>query len=287
MDMAKIAEEHGLERVGGRPSLPQYIKQLITRSDFTYTLAKYRMQSENERNRLGMLWVLLRPAFSALIYGTVFGFIMKGATARPDDFAPFVVIGVFVLEFFNTSMNGGAKSIISNASLVQSLPFPRIVLPIAKVFQNLLNFIPTLLFMMLLAMMWGARPAWDWFLFIPLVILFWIFNQGVAFIFARITVHFRDLSQVIPFISRMIFYTSGVFFDLKVMVEKINPDPSWQVFADWQPLNNVLAIARGILMVGRDVPYDYFWHLAIWAFGIFIIGFVFFWQAEERYGRDE
>lgn len=37
MDMAKLAEEHGLERVGGRPSLPEYIKQLITRSDFTYT----------------------------------------------------------------------------------------------------------------------------------------------------------------------------------------------------------------------------------------------------------
>src|SRR5690625_78309 len=101
------------------------------------------MQSENERNRLGMLWVLLRPSFSALIYGTVFGVIMQGATARPPDFAPFVVIGVFVLEFFNTSMNGGAKSIIGNASLVQSLPFPRIVLPIAIVFQNLLNFIPT------------------------------------------------------------------------------------------------------------------------------------------------
>ena len=285
MDMARLAAEHGLERVGGRPSLPQYVKQLLNRSDFTYTLAKYRMQSENERNRLGMAWVLLRPSFSALIYGTVFGVIMQGATARPPDFAPFVVIGVFILEFFNTSMNGGAKSIISNASLVQSLPFPRIVLPIAKVFQNLLDFIPTLLFMALIVILFGARPDWDWFLFIPLVFLFWVFNQGVAFIFARATVHFRDLSQVTPFISRMIFYTSGVFFDLKVMVEKINP--ALQPFADWQPINNVLSIARGILMKDGVVPYDYFWHLAIWAFGIFIIGFVFFWQAEERFGRDE
>lgn len=285
MDMAKLAAEHGLERVGGRPSLPQYVKQLINRSDFIFTLARYRMQSENERNRLGMLWVLLRPAFSALIYGTVFGVIMKGASARPDDFAPFVIIGVFVLEFFNSSMNGGAKSIITNASLVQSLPFPRIVLPVATVFQNLLNFIPTLLFMGVLVMLWGARPGWDWFLFIPLVLLFWVFNQGVAFIFARVTVHFRDLSQVIPFISRMIFYTSGVFFDLKVMVDKLNP--AWQPFADWQPLNNVLAIARGILMKDGVIPYDYFWHLAIWAVAIFVVGFVFFWQAEERYGRDE
>ena len=49
----------------------------------------------------------------------------------------------------------------------------------------------------------------------------------------------------------------------------------------------MLAIARGLLMKGGVVPYDYFWHLAIWAVAIFIFGFVFFWQAEERYGRDE
>ncbi|WP_309131129.1 ABC transporter permease [Brevibacterium sp.] len=285
MDMAKLAAEHGLERVGGRPSLPEYVKELWQRSDFTLTLARYRIQSENERNRLGMLWVVLRPSFSALIYGLVFGFIMKGVGARPDDFVPFVIIGVFSLEFFNSSMNGGAKSIIQNASLVQSLPFPRIVLPIATVLQNLLNFMPTLALMIILSMIWGSRPSWDWLLFIPLVLIFWVFNQGIAFIFARITVHFRDLSQVIPFISRMIFYTSGVFFNLNDMIQKVAP--GWQPFADWHPLNNVLAISRGILMKNMTVPYEYFFNLSVWAVVVFVFGFVFFWRAEERYGRDE
>ncbi len=285
MDMAKLAAEHGLERVGGRPSLPEYVKELWQRSDFTLTLARYRIQSENERNRLGMLWVVLRPSFSALIYGIVFGFIMSGVGARPADFVPFVIIGVFSLEFFNSSMNGGAKSIIQNASLVQSLPFPRIVLPIATVLQNLLNFMPTLALMIILAMIWGSRPSWEWLLFIPLVLIFWIFNQGIAFIFARITVHFRDLSQVIPFISRMIFYTSGVFFNLNDMIQRVAP--GWQAFADWHPLNNVLAISRGILMKNMSVPYEYFFNLSVWAVVVFVFGFVFFWRAEERYGRDE
>ncbi len=49
----------------------------------------------------------------------------------------------------------------------------------------------------------------------------------------------------------------------------------------------MLSISRGILMKGYEIPYEYFGYFAIWAFGIFIFGFVFFWQAEERYGRDE
>ncbi|MGW9825564.1 teichoic acid transport system permease protein [Brevibacterium pityocampae] len=281
MSMSELAAANSLERVGARPSLSSYLGEVWRRRDFTYSLAKYRIQSENERNRLGMLWVVLRPILSAMVYGLVFGLILAGQ--RPENFVPFLIIGVFFLEFFNTSMNGGAKSIISNTALVQSLPFPRMVLPIATVLQNLLNFMPTLLLMFVLTMLWGARPSLYWFLFIPLIALFYLFNQGVALIFARLTVHVRDLSQFVPFISRLIFYTSGVFFDPRTVLE---PYPTLQALYAWHPLNEVLSIARGILLDEYTIPWDYWWKLAIWAVVILVVGTVFFWKAEERYGRE-
>ena len=281
MSMSELAAANSLERVGARPSFTDYVTEVWRRRDFTYSLAKYRIQSENERNRLGMLWVVLRPILSAMVYGLVFGLILAGM--RPANFVPFLIIGVFFLEFFNTSMNGGAKSIISNTALVQSLPFPRMVLPIATVLQNLLNFMPTLLLMFVLTMLWGARPNLSWFLFIPLIALFYLFNQGVALIFARLTVHVRDLSQFVPFISRLIFYTSGVFFDPRTVLE---PYPTLQAIYAWHPLNEVLAIARGILLDEYSIPWDYWWKLAIWAVVILVVGTVFFWKAEERYGRE-
>lgn len=281
-ELAEKAERFGLTRVGARPPLPTYLKQVWERRDFTLSLARYRIQSENERNRLGMAWVLLRPSFQALVYGTVFGFIMTGAS-RPDNFVSFLVIGVFSLEFFNSSMNGGAKAIISNTSLVQSLPFPRMVLPLAKVLENLMNFMPTLALMFILAIIFGSRPDWSWFLFIPLVALFTIFNLGVALIFSRITVHFRDLSQLIPFVSRMIFYTSGVFFDPSRLLE--GRPPILGTIYDWHPLHNVLSISRGILLEDHQMPVEYWFNFSVWAVVLVTVGTVFFWKAEERYGR--
>lgn len=281
MSMSELAAANSLERVGARPSFFAYLAEVWRRRDFTFSLARYRIQSENERNRLGMLWVILRPIFSAMVYGLVFGLILAGM--RPENFVPFLIIGVFFLEFFNNSMNAGAKSIISNTALVQSLPFPRMVLPIATVMQNLLNFMPTLLLMFVLTMLWGARPNLSWFLFIPLIALFYLFNQGVALIFARLTVHVRDLSQFVPFISRLIFYTSGVFFDPRTVLE---PYPTLQALYAWHPLNEVLSIARGILLDEYTIPWDYWWKLAIWAVVILVVGTVFFWKAEERYGRE-
>lgn len=281
MSMSDFAAEHSLERVGARASLFSYLREVWQRRDFTVTLARYRMQSTNERNRLGQLWVLLRPSFSALIYGLVFGFILAGS--RPPNFVPYVIIGVFMLEFYNSSMNGGAKSIITNTALVQSLPFPRMVLPLAKVLEEFFNFIPTLLLMAVLVMIGGDLPNLQWLLMIPLVALFAILNTGVALIFARLTVHFRDLSQFTPFISRMIFYTSGVFYDPLPLVEG---RPVLQFIFDWHPLFEVLSLGRGILMGQYEIYWDYWWHLAVWAFGLLIIGTVFFWRAEERYGRE-
>ncbi|MCT1657414.1 ABC transporter permease [Brevibacterium luteolum] len=282
MSMPEMAAKYSLDRVGARPPLTHYLKEVWRRRDFIFSLAKFRIQSENERNRLGMLWVLLRPIFSALIYGLVFGLVL--GSMRPEGFVPYVIIGVFLLEFFNSSMNGGAKSIISNSALVQSLPFPRLVLPVSTVLQNLLNFVPTLALMIILTMLWGARPEFTWFLLIPLVLIFWVFNQGVALIFARLTVHLRDLSQLVPYISRMIFYTSGVFFDPATVLDKY---PTAAAVYDWHPLYEVLAIARGILLPEYEIPVDFWWKHAIWAVVILCIGVVFFWKAEERYGRDD
>lgn len=282
MTLSEVAAQNHLGRVGARPSLPEYLRKVWQRREFIVLLARYRIQSENERNRLGMLWVLLRPTLSAGVYGLVFGFILAGA--RPKDFIAFVVIGVFLMEFFNSSMTAGAKAIISNASLVQSLPFPRMVLPVSIVFQNLLNFVPTLALMCAISLFGGATLDVSWFLLVPLVILFWIFNQGIALIFARLTVHFRDLSQFIPFISRMVFYTSGVFFDARTVVKG---HPILESFVTWQPLIEVLSLARGILMTEYAIHWDYWWKLALWAFGMLIVGVVFFWQAEERYGRED
>lgn len=284
MSQADTAARFGLTRVGARPTLGAYVRQVWERRDFTYTLARYRIQSENERNRLGMLWVLLRPIMSALVYGTIFGVIL-GSAGRPEDFVPFLVIGVFTMEFFNGALSSGAKSIIGNANLVQSLSFPRAVLPIATVAQQFMNFVPTVVLMVLLTIPFGGRPSLEWLLLIPLYALMFLFCLGVAFIAARLTVHFRDLSQFIPFISRMIFYTSGVFFSLETMAK--NYGPVVEALVAWHPLHEVLTIARGLLLPTYDVPIHFWLYFAIWSVVIFVVGAVYFWQAEERYGRDD
>ncbi len=281
MNASELAAEHGLHRVGARPPLGTYLKQTWARRDFAAQLAKSRIAAANEANRLGRVWEVLKPTLNALIYGFIFG-VIQASSSRGPNYAAFVVIGVFLFEFFASSMSQGAKSITGNRSLVQSLNFPRMTLPVSVVLQQLYTLGPMLLVMCLYVWILGEPPAWSWLLLIPLVAIYTCFNLGVALIFARLTVHLRDLTQLIPFITRLLMYTSGVLF----MVDKIFAGHPWiERLYNFHPVYLVIEIARNALMHEHPVPGIHWLTLSIISVVVLVFGVVFFWKAEERYGR--
>ena len=244
-------------------------------------MARFRLSAGQEDNRLGVLWLVIRPALNALIYGVIFG-VLQG-DKRPPDYAAYVAVGVFLFEFFSTSLTMGAKSITGNRALVQSLAFPRLTLPIAVVLENFMTLVPMLGVMGLALVVLGHPPAWEWLLMVPLLALYSLFNAGIAMIAARLTVHVRDLTQILPFINRILFYTSGVLF----AVDRILRGHPWAIeLYDYHPLYQVLQIARGLLMNQGTYEPRYWLFFAIWSVLVFVAGLLFFWVAEERYGRD-
>ena len=273
----------GLHRVGGRPTLARYLREVWRRKTFVLTLARFRTQAENDRNRLGMAWVVLRPLLNAGIYGLVFGYVLQ--TSRDvEDFVAFLVIGVLMFEFFSTCLTAGATSIIKNAALLQSLSFPRMALPLALVAQRLIQFLPMVAVMTAVAVAFGHPPRPAWLLLVPLVVLFTVFNTGLTLVVARLTVHLRDLTHVMPFVSRLFFYTSGIFYSLEQRLD----GRGWVSDAvAAQPVHEFLTLARGVLLDGPDhtAPPQFWAYATAWAVTLLVVGVVFFWAAEERYGR--
>lgn len=281
MTVADRVPGPGLHRVGARPPLVEYLQETWRRRDFAFTLAKSRLQAANEVNRLGVLWIGLRPIINAIVYGSVFG-LLQG-NSRPPDYTSFVIIGVFMFEFFGSAMNSGARSITGNRSLVQSLAFPRITLPIAAVIEQFLSLLVTVVIMLVLVTIFGDPPTVKWLLLIPLIALFTLFNTGVALICARLTVIVNDLSQLLPFISRLLMYTSGVLFQPDRVLQ--NHPTALELFR-YNPIHEVLVIARGLLLPQTHTYEPIFWgYLAGWSVLLVVVGVLVFWVAEEKYGR--
>jgi teichoic acid transport system permease protein len=270
-------QKQGLTKLGGRPTLGRYLS---------------RFRSQNEQDRLGIGWTVLGPLINAAVYGLIFGLLL-GSGTRPDNFVPYLVTGVFVFQFFSSCLSGGAKAVTGNMGLVRSLHFPRAVLPISLVLQNLFALIPMVVVLAVIVVIFGETPKPSWLLVPPALVLMAMFNLGIAFIAARVTIHVRDVAQLIPFISRVLFYVSGVFFSVSKVAEQGGAAGLLAEAMQYNPVHIFIQLVRhGLLELSAEekaseLPLVAMWGMgAAWGVGLMLIGFLYFWRAEERYGRE-
>lgn len=281
MNLADYALEHGLTRMGVRPKFRSYLKQVWARRDFAFTMSIYASESANARTRLGRWWLILLPSLQAFAYGLVFGLIL--GDLRPANFIPFLITGVFLFSFFSGSFSSGAKAITSNGGLLKTLAFPRILLPLSAVIREFINFLPQLALLPIVMVLFGQEITWDWFYLIPIAFLMFLFSTGLAMISARLTVQVKDLGKLVPFITRLMFYSSGIFFEIERVFAG---HPELLAIAVLNPVYDFISLARGALINDMQMT-AFLWLISgAWSLGIFIIGVFFFWRAEERYGRD-
>lgn len=236
-----------------------------------------------------MGWVVLNPLIQAGVYGLVFSVIMA-KDSRPDNYTAFLVVGVFTFSYFSGCFSDGAKSLISNRGMVRALHFPRAVLPLATVLQKTFELIAMVVVMAIIVMLTGELPDLDWLLIFPTFAMMGLFCGGVAFLAARLTVHMRDITQLIPFITRLFFYMSGIFY---IIGERF-ADRKLGVLLEINPLNVYISLIRYSMLEGLRGPAPDQLQISAttWALAggygvvLFIVGFLFFWQAEGLYGRD-
>ncbi|WP_296665204.1 ABC transporter permease [Demequina sp.] len=281
-DYAALAREAGLPRVGARPPLVAYFKEMWERRHFATTMARYRIEATLSENRLGLAWVVLNPLLQAAVYGLIFGVIMP-SSSRPPNFIPFLVTGFFIFTYFAQSFSQGAKAITGNASLVRSLSFPRMLLPISAVLQQLYQLVPMMIVLVVILVAFGEYPTWEWLLVVPILGLMTMFNLGVAFIAARLTVHLRDVTQIIPLITRILFYLTGIFYSLELVLAD---RPNLLKIAQLNPVHDYVALVRASMLDGQEHSTVLWVVASVSAVAFLVFGIVFFWKAEERYGHD-
>ena len=273
----------GLTEVGKRPPLGQYLADTWRMRAFALRLAGSRLISGLLPNRLGVLWIILKPLSLAIVYGTIFNFILAGA-ARPANFVPYLIVGVFVFEFFTGCFGNGSKAITGNTKLVQSFGFPRILLPISVIAEQAMRIIPVVLLLGILLLILGEPISWSWLLIVPILAVMGVFNLGVALVVARISVRTRDIQQLVPIINRVLFYASGIFFNIDGALADY---PTLLTVAHLIPTYEFISLARDVLLAGYSAPMLAWIAAPIWAFVMIVGGVIFFWQGEPRYGLSD
>jgi teichoic acid transport system permease protein len=279
---AELAARYGLSRSTARPSLPEYVRQLWERRHFILAFATARNIATYTASRLGQLWQVLTPLLNAAVYYLLFGLLLE-TDRGVENYPAFLVTGVFVFTFTQSSVQNGARSIIGNLALIRALHFPRACLPLSFTlveFQQLLISMGVLVGVVLLT---GEPITVAWVTLIPALVLLMLFNIGLSLVMARIGARIQDVTQLLPFLTRTWFYTSGVFYSIDHFTR--NAPDAVRTILSINPAAVYIDLFREALLEQHDPIANAWWLGAGWAIVAIVGGFVYFWRAEETYGR--
>ncbi|MGA5196327.1 ABC transporter permease [Streptomyces exfoliatus] len=286
-DLRALALRHGLTVSGARPSLPAYARQLWSRRAFITAFASARLTAQYSQARLGQVWQLMTPLLNAAVYYAIFGVLMNAKHGVPD-YVPFLITGIFVWTFTSQTLTAGTRAISGNLGLVRALHFPRASLPISLALQQLQQLLLSLAALVVILFGFGEFPAPSWLLAIPALFLQTLFNTGAALVLARLAARLPDVSQLMPFVLRTWMYASGAMWSIQNLASD-GRFPAGVVLAlQCNPAAVYVDLMRFALIgsyTSAQLP-PHVWALAAgWALLAFGGGFIWFWKAEETYGR--
>ncbi|MDT3400214.1 ABC transporter permease [Streptomyces sp. B1866] len=287
---AELAAKYGLSVSGARVGLGAYIRQLWERRHFILAFSQAKLTAQYSQAKLGQVWQVATPLLNALVYFLIFGLLMNGRGDMPNDmYIPFLVTGIFVFTFTQSSALAGVRAISGNLGLVRALHFPRAALPVSFALQQLQQLLFSMIVLVIVLAGFGHFPSMAWLMVIPALTLQFAFNTGLSLIMARMGSNTPDLAQLMPFLLRTWMYTSGVMYSIRGMLDKHPEAPVW---LDDVLLANPASVYIDLMRYALIDDYpasslpDHVWLLALgWSVLAAVGGFVYFWKAEESYGR--
>ena len=230
-----VFEPHAVEL----PPIKPYLQELWDRRRFVKASARAEIQGKRSSTIAGQFWAVLDPLFTAAIYFFLIQILRGGQGGRGSSYQMTLLIsGIFLFQFTRTSLNEGARSVVGGRGLLLNSAFPRALLPITSVYKGLLELAPAGAVYLVIHIAFG-RPIGSGIAFLPLLlVLHTAINLGLALLFAALTVFMRDITQLMQYLLRVLFFVTPVLYPVSFLPPAVRTgmafNPLFPVFAAYQ-----------------------------------------------------
>jgi len=198
---------------------------------------------------IGILWAILRPLLTMVVFTVLFGRIARLPSDGQAPYALLVFAAMLPWTLFSNSLSEASNSLINNANLISKVYFPRMIIPAATLVTAFIDFLIS--FTILIAMMiwYQFLPGWQ-ILYLPgFIVLALLASLGPGLWITALNVKYRDFRYVIPFVVQFGLYVSPVGFSSNVIPEQ------WRLLYSLNPMVGVIDGFRWCLLGGNSPLY--------------------------------
>jgi ABC-type polysaccharide/polyol phosphate export permease len=226
---------------------------------------------------LGFAWSLVNPLVMIGVYTFAFTYVLKVPT---DRYAFFVLLGLLSWTFFAGAVAGSTESVAGGGALLKSVLFPRIILPIAGVLFNVVQYLLTLaVFLPLMLVLYRVPPSAPMLLFPVFLALQILFTAGAALVLSTATAFMRDVKHLVEVGLMVAFWLTPIIYEHSFVPE------AFRFAVLLSPMSSFIRAYQDIFYYG--VWPDLSVTLVAFAYGLgmFVCGLSVFLAFEDRFAE--
>jgi lipopolysaccharide transport system permease protein len=265
------------------------LNEIVESRELLRNLVLRDLRGRYKRSVLGILWSLINPLVSLLIFATVFRYIIK-ATPEPgmpsglDNFALWLLCGLLPWSFFSTATSSGMRSVVENGGLIRKVWFPREVLVLASTAALQVTFSMEML-ILLGALLVAGNMLFPYLPVLLLVLcLLYAFCTGVTFMLAAAFVYFRDLAYLWTVVIQAGFYAVPVIYPAELLKGHANDIPYHIVKAN--PMSVFVTAIRHCIYDLRLPSLGAMAYLLAWSASMLLLGLAVFRRLSRRFAEE-
>jgi len=250
------------------------LKELWDYRELVYFFVWRDLKVRYKQTIIGVAWAVFQPVMTMIVFSIFFGTLAK----MPSEGVPypiFVYSGLLFWNFFVSSLTDVSNCLISNQSIVTKVYFPRLILPIANVFTNFVDFLIASGVLVALMVYYGFAPHFTGLLILPLLLLItFASSAGLGLFFASINVKYRDVRYILPFFIQLLIFVSPVIYPAGILGK-------YTILFGINPIAGVISTARSVLFGIMSVSWLSLGFSIVTSVILLFVGLISFRNAEE------
>jgi lipopolysaccharide transport system permease protein len=249
-----------------------YWKDLWHYRELFYILSWRDIKVRYRQTVLGVLWALIRPLLTMMIFTFIFGTLAGMKAQQTTPYVLIVFAGLLPWQFFSNAITESSNSLVGNERLLTKVYFPRLIIPASSVISSFVDFAISFVILLALFFIYGYTPPLTILLIPVFTLLAFAASFGPGLYLTALNVQYRDVRHVIPFVVQFGLFISPVGFSSSIVPQQ------WQWAYALNPMTGVIDAFRWCIV--RDAPnpllhYPFYISLAVIVFFLFFSWFRF------------
>lgn len=250
--------------------------------DLLFFLTWRDVKVRYKQTLLGVAWAVLVPITQMLIFGVIFGKVAKLPSNGLDPFV-FYLCALVPWQYFANALTASSGSLVAQSNLLTKVYFPRLFIPVSACVASGIDFAIAFVMMLVVLLGFGIVPSTSLALIPFLVLLLFLNAVGAGTFFAALSVRYRDVRFVVPFMVQIWMYAS-VLLPFSQLPEQWGV---WRYLYALNPLVGVIEAFRWALLHHEMADATAPWMLLMLGMPVtvtlLVVGSLYFHRTERKF----